>query len=581
MEYLPQHRILEDPGGGAGLSQLSSTPQASYYNEDGNDTNDSNVRNILVQIFSNLLLFFLIFGMSATVDFRRIKQQLRNCYAISAGVTMQFIIMPALGFMAVVLLKKHGLTTPMGITLLLVTSSPGGSYSNWWCSLFNADLALSVAMTALSTLISIAALPANLVLYSHLAYGLDAEQEKSVLSSVDFRKLIISLAIVISAILCGLFASYKIESTKFRRSANTGGTVAGITLIIVSAVFSTTGTSDVKPWNQHWSFYVGVATPCVAGLFLSNIIAKCAKLTKPEVVTLSVECSYQNTGIATSAVLAMFDSPQDVAQAMAVPLFYGVVEMVVLGLYCLIAWKMGWTKAPSEEKLCIVISKTYEVVSGGEDNMDDATALQSSVDSSTKVDEHGLECGRGRDRVDTMLSEDTFAASVSDISTGGDFNNNSSRAARGTGVRTGLGMGLGFGGAAAAAAGGTGSDHPSSIHCEAGLCSGQGNTTAIQHVRSLPPRLDPNSIAVQKVFHTIQEDSECFVEVSEHHVRDMDVSGRSYNHNTSGGGAGAGAAGVGHEQDAPIVQFMSFKGKDYEDTCNSTEMENVGDEDYR
>ena len=31
-----------------------------------------------------------------------------------------------------------------GITLLIVASSPGGSYSNLWCSLFNADLALSV-----------------------------------------------------------------------------------------------------------------------------------------------------------------------------------------------------------------------------------------------------------------------------------------------------------------------------------------------------------------------------------------------------------------------------------------------------
>jgi predicted Na+-dependent transporter len=47
------------------------------------------------------------------------------------GITMQFLIMPLLGFVSVVVFKKWGLTTAMGISLLLVTSSPGGSYSNW------------------------------------------------------------------------------------------------------------------------------------------------------------------------------------------------------------------------------------------------------------------------------------------------------------------------------------------------------------------------------------------------------------------------------------------------------------------
>ena len=38
----------------------------------------------------------------------------------------------------------------------------------------------------------------------------------------------------------------------------------------------------------------------------------------------------------------MFEN-DDEAQAMGVPLYYGIIEAVVLGLYCLIAWKMNWT----------------------------------------------------------------------------------------------------------------------------------------------------------------------------------------------------------------------------------------------
>jgi Predicted Na+-dependent transporter len=321
--------------------------------------------------------------MAGTVDMRNLKRQLRNRYAYSHGsLAMQFCNYAPLGFLSVMSLKGQGLPTSMGITLLIVTASPGGSYSNWWCSLFNADLALSVAMTALSTILSIGLLPANLMLYAHAAYGFDSQDENNVLKSVDFVALFISLAIVIGAILSGLYASYKTDSAKFRRISNSIGSLAGIALIILSAVFSTNGSEEgARPWEQHWSFYVGVALPCVGGLILANVIAKWAQLEKPEVVTLSVECCYQNVGIAASTVLSMFDNKQDVARAMAVPLLYGIVEAVILGFYCLMAWKFGWTKAPSDEKICIVLAKTYEV----DDEADEETALQGGGDGGGKA----------------------------------------------------------------------------------------------------------------------------------------------------------------------------------------------------
>jgi predicted Na+-dependent transporter len=388
MDHTPLQRALQD----VSSSEATSMSPA-----------ESTHKNILVLLLPNVLLFMLIFGLSATVDVRRIKQQLRNCRAISIGLVMQFAIMPLLGFMAVITLKNYGLTAPMGITLLVVTSSPGGSYSNFWCSLFNADLALSVAMTALSTLVSMAALPANLLMYAHFAYRFDVDQEKDVLASVDFTKLLISLGIVIGAVLTGLYASYKFNSTKFKRAVNIGGTISGILLIIASAVFSTSGESDAKPWNQHWSFYIGVGLPCIAGLALAHFAAMLARLKNPEVVTLGIECSYQNTGIATSAVLTMFDDPTEIAQAMAVPLFYGIAEMGAILVYCLISWKLNWTNAPPKERLCVILSKTYDI---GENEDDDLTTLQgSSVDPFDKDKE--LENGN-RDRINTLLSEDTI-----------------------------------------------------------------------------------------------------------------------------------------------------------------------------
>jgi len=77
---------------------------------------------------SNFILFFLVFGISATVDMDKLRKQMGNRYALLTGVTLQFLILPFVGFMVVRLFQFE---PPIGITLLVVTSSPGGSYSNW------------------------------------------------------------------------------------------------------------------------------------------------------------------------------------------------------------------------------------------------------------------------------------------------------------------------------------------------------------------------------------------------------------------------------------------------------------------
>ena len=52
--------------------------------------------------------------------------------------------------------------------------------------------------------------------------------------------------------------------------------------------------------------------------------------------------------------------PTQRAQAIAVPLIYGMLEATCIPIYCYTAWKMGWTKAPPEEALCTVLAKSYE-----------------------------------------------------------------------------------------------------------------------------------------------------------------------------------------------------------------------------
>ena len=83
----------------------------------------------VASIAGNILLFALVFGMSATVKIENVKEQLQNRKAIMVGVVCQFLLLPLLGFLAVK--TVGGFDHSVGVSLLVVTSSPGGAYSNW------------------------------------------------------------------------------------------------------------------------------------------------------------------------------------------------------------------------------------------------------------------------------------------------------------------------------------------------------------------------------------------------------------------------------------------------------------------
>eukprot|EP00527_Entomoneis_sp_CCMP2396_P009406 CAMPEP_0198138550 /NCGR_PEP_ID=MMETSP1443-20131203/1930_1 /TAXON_ID=186043 /ORGANISM="Entomoneis sp., Strain CCMP2396" /LENGTH=367 /DNA_ID=CAMNT_0043800355 /DNA_START=188 /DNA_END=1292 /DNA_ORIENTATION=+ len=312
-----------------------------------------------IEWFGIILLFCLVFGMSATVDINHLKQQLRNKEAILTGLFLQFIILPLLGFWMVITLQLDKAT---GITLLVVTSSPGGSYSNWWCSMFNGDLALSVTMTAISTMASTIMMPLNLYVYSKYAF------EDDILESLEWGSLIFALFVVIFAIGFGLFASATFREPEFNVRMNQLGNAAGIALVIFSAVMSNTD-AEARVYNREWQFYVGVALPCLLGLIVANVMSTGLKLAKPERVTVSIECCYQNVGIATSVALAMFDGA-DQAKAVAVPFFYGSVEAFFFAHLLHLCMEGGMDQVSQGHFFLEMIATSYEVIQANKGDID-------------------------------------------------------------------------------------------------------------------------------------------------------------------------------------------------------------------
>ena len=118
--------------------------------------------NPAIAAMGNIILFILILGLASQVDWAEFKQRFSKPYGIGIGLLCQFIILPLAGLASCRLFFPNN--PVYGIPLLVTVCSPGGSYSNWWCSLFNSDLPLSMAMTTASSLLAVGTLPVNIMI---------------------------------------------------------------------------------------------------------------------------------------------------------------------------------------------------------------------------------------------------------------------------------------------------------------------------------------------------------------------------------------------------------------------------------
>ena len=343
-----------------------TTYTAVYSGSEADDASES----VFVFVGGLVLLFFLLVGMAASVDITLFTQLLRKPLPIGVGLVCQVLVLPALAYAAV---SAFGYSTVVSTALLTTCMTPGGAYSNLVCSLLNADLALSIAMTTTSTMLSLATLPLNMYLYIELIYDANVQ--------LNWASLVQSVGAAAAGLWVGLLVSWK--RPQWRRYANILGTLSGVGLMVFGLLASTSVCGDVCApapsylivlvhyhaqtqkapiWNRPYRFYIMIAFPILTGIIASNVLCKVAGLRKQQAVAIVVECGYQNTALGLSMMIASFRGDAQ-GVAMGVPLCYAGVQTVVLLLYCTVAWKLGYTYAPPSTPFLKMLTGNFQPTS--------------------------------------------------------------------------------------------------------------------------------------------------------------------------------------------------------------------------
>ena len=108
------------------------------------------------------LLGVVMLGMGLTLTGASFRLVLRRPKVVGAGVGMQFMLMPLIAWGCA---KVLGLSAELTVGLVLVGACPGGTASNVIAYLARGDVALSITLTSLSTVLSVLATPLLAWLY--------------------------------------------------------------------------------------------------------------------------------------------------------------------------------------------------------------------------------------------------------------------------------------------------------------------------------------------------------------------------------------------------------------------------------
>ena len=237
----------------------------------------------------NPLLGVIMFGMGLTLkpeDFRVVFSRPKD---VLVGCLAQFTVMPLLAFL---LTRVFRLEPALAIGVILVGCCPGGTASNVITYLAKGDLALSVGMTAVSTLLA----PILTPLLVWLLAGETVD--------VDVIGMLLSILwVVILPIVLGLLVKRFWPRTTEKASdylpALSSLAICVIVLIVIAA-------NAHKLLDGGWIILIVVVLHNVCGLAAGYLIGSVLHLSTAKRRAISVEVGMQNSGLASSLATLHF-----------------------------------------------------------------------------------------------------------------------------------------------------------------------------------------------------------------------------------------------------------------------------------
>ena len=241
-----------------------------------------------------LALIMLTLGLGLTTsDFTRVIKRPKD---FLVGLICQVILLPIIAF---ILIKILNVQPALALGVMIIAAAPGGVTSNILTKFANGDVALSVSLTAIISLLSILTVP-FIVIKSADLLDINYLSKEISMSGISIKMfLVVTLPVVIGMLIRKFAQNFIIKRTAL---------IEKISLTLFMIVF-------ISIWLEEWDniiMYISRAgiitlilnvTMMVLGFYVAKIFASGIEQRK----CISLECGLQNGTLAVFVSTQIFD----------------------------------------------------------------------------------------------------------------------------------------------------------------------------------------------------------------------------------------------------------------------------------
>jgi len=243
--------------------------------------------DILITLILPIAVFIIMFGMGLSLRMADFMYILKQPKAVLVGISVQVIVLPLIAFLIAIVFK---LPPELAVGLMIISLAPSGTTSNMFTNLAKGDVALSISLTAISSLITPFTIPLFTMLSMRYFLGSQSVVE------ISLAEIIIQLfAIIILPVIIGMFIL-----SKWQKAADK--TEPLIRLFSVIFLFFIVVAIILKNKAEMLGFFMqtGAATLTlnIFALALGYGIAKFCRLSRKQMISIGYEVGIQNGALA-------------------------------------------------------------------------------------------------------------------------------------------------------------------------------------------------------------------------------------------------------------------------------------------
>ena len=245
-------------------------------------------------LFMNFAIAFVMFGVALGIKTEHFKDLAKNPKTILLGVISQYFLLPAITYLLVMLIKP---SPAVAFGMILVASCPGGNVSNMISMLAKANVALSVSLTAFSTLFALIMTPFNFSFWG----GLYASKSPYLVELViEPAQIFQTVGIILGIpVLLGLIVGARFPA--FREKIQKSVRWASMFVLIGFIVGALAANFDHFLKYIHLVFFI-VLIHNALGLTVGYWFPKLFKVSTHNSRTISIETGIQNSGLGLALI---------------------------------------------------------------------------------------------------------------------------------------------------------------------------------------------------------------------------------------------------------------------------------------